>query len=538
MKKLNLGTGILIGILLTATLIAIMYLGAQIAGLPFAPFDLFDWMTRVLPGPVITFGIDRMIATMVAIGLDVADTAKTAEQTMAVLQFFALGVVVATLFFVLMKARGVKADRSAGVTLGALFGLPMIALSIAVGQSTLNPGLRILWLAVLFVAWGLAVSWSYNRLFPVAPAMADNAVEKLDRRQFVVRLGVATATITVVGAGLGALLARNEQRQAEAALADSTAHNAEGTSTMPFPNANDPVAPVPGTRPEYTPVKNHYKVFLRTEPTVIDGATWSLPITGMVDNPLMLKLDDIRKYESRDQYVTLSCISGNVGTTLIGTTQWTGVSVQKVLADAKVRPTARYLVITSGDGFYESVDLAAIAADERIMFCYAWDGNTLPVDHGFPLRIWLPDHFGMKQPKWITGIEVTDQYKKGYWVDRGWNEVAQVKTTSVIDTVAVDAIITNGDKKLVPIGGMAFAGARGIAKVEVRVDGGPWQPAQLRTPLSDTTWVLWRYEWPFAAGSHNFEVHCVAKDGKAQIETVATPHPDGATGIHHKTAKL
>ncbi len=538
MKRLNLGIGILIGIFLTASLIALMYLGAQLAGLPFAPFDLFDWMTRVLPGPVITFGIDRMIATMLLLGFDVADTAKTAEQSMAILQFFALGVFIVTLFFMMMRVRRAKADRSAGLTLGALFGLPMIALSIAVGQSTLNPALRILWLVILFLGWGLAVSWSYNRLFPVAPAASDNAVERIDRRQFVIRLGVTTATITVVGAGLGAFLARNEQRRSEAALASSTAHNAEGTSTMPFPNANDPVAPVPGTRPEYTPVKNHYKVFLRTEPTVIDGATWSLPITGLVDHPLMLKMADIRKYESRDQYVTLSCISGNVGTTLIGTTQWTGVSLQKILADAKVRPGARYLQVTCGDGFYESLDLAAIAADERIMLCYAWDGNTLPVDHGFPVRVWLPDHFGMKQPKWITGMELTDQHKKGYWVDRGWNEVAQVKTTSVIDTVAVDAMMTNGNQKLVPVGGMAFAGTRGISKVEVRVDGGPWQPAQLRKPLSDTTWVLWRYEWPFAAGQHNFEVRCVAKDGKPQIETVASPHPDGATGIHHKAAKL
>lgn len=539
MKKLNVGSGIFVGVLLTAALIALMYLGAQLLGLPFAPFDLFDWMTRILPGSVVTFGIDQMIGAMLAIGLDVADTAKTAEQTMAVVQFLVIGVGAATLFFVFMTLRHAKADHTAGLMLGALFGLPIITLSLAIGQSTLNPALRILWLIVLFVGWGLAVSWAYRRLFPPVSTAADATVETIDRRQFVMRLGVTTATVTVVGAGLGAFLAQNEERRSAAALASSTAHNAEGTNPSPFPNANDPVMAVPGTRPEYTPVKNHYKVFLRTEPTVIDGATWTLPITGMVDHPLMLTLDDLRKkYESRDQYVTLSCISGNVGTTLIGTTQWTGVSLQKILADAKVRPGARYLYITSGDGFYESVDLAAIMADERIMLCYAWDGNTLPVDHGFPLRIWLPDHFGMKQPKWITGIEVTDKYKKGYWVERSWNEVAQVKTTAVIDTVAVKALIQNGNQKLVPVGGIAFAGARGISKVEVRVDGGAWQMAQLRQPLADTTWVIWRYEWPFTAGHHTFEVRCAERDGTPQIETVAPNHPNGATGIHHKVADL
>jgi DMSO/TMAO reductase YedYZ molybdopterin-dependent catalytic subunit len=130
--------------------------------------------------------------------------------------------------------------------------------------------------------------------------------------------------------------------------------------------------PAPGTRPEYTPIKDHYKVFIRTEPTVIDGSTWVLPITGLVDNPLMLTLDDLKNNcQPRDQYVTLSCISGRIGTSLISTTQWTRVSVQDILADLQVQPEARYLYITSGDGFYETVDLELIGADERIMLCYA-----------------------------------------------------------------------------------------------------------------------------------------------------------------------
>lgn len=539
MKKLNLGVGILVGVLLTAALMGIMLLAAQLLNLPFVPFDLFDWMTRVLPGPLITFGIDQMIAALQLIGFNVADTAKTAEQTMANLQFFALGVVAVTAFFVFMSVRNAKADFMAGLVFGALFGLPIITLSIAIEQSTLSPALRILWLAILFLGWGVIVSWVYKRLVPGVP-VTDAAVEKLDRRRFMVRLGLTTATITVVGVGLGEILAQREERQATAALADSTAHKTEGSAAaVSFPNNNDTVMPAPGTRPEYTPIKDHYRVFIRTQPTVIDGATWTLPITGLVEHPLMLTLDDLRKkYPARDQYVTISCISGTIRGDLMGTTQWTGVSLQKILADAKVQPNARYLHITSGDGFYESVDLATIMADERIMLCYAWDGNVLPVDHGFPLRIWLPDHYGMKQPKWITGIEVTDKYKKGYWVERSWSEIAQMKAISVVDTVAVNGVRQNGNQKLVPVGGIAFAGARGISKVEVRVDGGPWQAAQLRKPLSDTTWVIWRYEWPFAAGHHTFEVRCAERDGTPQIETVSPSHPNGATGIHRREANL
>ena len=137
----------------------------------------------------------------------------------------------------------------------------------------------------------------------------------------------------------------------------------------------------------------------------------------------------------------------------------------------------------------------------------------------------------MKQPKWITSIEVTDTYQEGYWVERNWDAVAQVKTTSVIDTVAVEAIIDDSDQQLVPIGGIAYSGDRGISKVEVRVDGGPWQEAQLRSPLSEKTWVIWRYEWPFAAGDHTFEVRCAEGDGTPQIEVSSPARPDGSSGI-------
>jgi DMSO/TMAO reductase YedYZ molybdopterin-dependent catalytic subunit len=538
MKKLRLGTGALVGALLTAPLIGVMYLAYRLVGLPFVPFDLFDWLTRVLPGPLITFGIDLMIDTMLLLGASVADIAKTAEQIMAVLQFFVGGILAGLVFFGVMSARKIKADPIAGIVMAALFGLPLIAISIAFGQSTIHPLLRILWLALLFLAWGLALSWAYRRLTPVeAEALVGEedvpAVERVSRRQFLIRLGAASAAITVVGAGLGTLVAGTQGRRREAALDESIAHTSETSEELPFPNSNDPVMPAPGTRPEYTPLKDHYKVFIRTEPTVIDGSTWTLPIMGLVDKPLTLTLDDIKNnYESRDQYVTLSCISGRIGTSLIGTTQWTGVSLQDVLADAQVRPEARFLHITSGDGFYETVDLDLIAADRRIMLCYAWDGQDLSVEHGYPLRIWIPDLYGMKQPRWITGVEVTDEYTEGYWVERNWDEVAQVKTTSVIDTVAVNAVVEDGDQTLVPVGGIAFSGDRGISKVEVRVDGGPWAEAELRSPLSDTTWVIWHFEWPFEEGEHTFEVRCAEADGTPQIEETRSNRPSGATGLH------
>jgi DMSO/TMAO reductase YedYZ molybdopterin-dependent catalytic subunit len=544
MKTQLLATGALVGGMLTAALMGLMYLGEQIAGLPFAPFDLFNWIARMLPGPVITFGIDLMIDTMLLLGINVADSAKLAEQIMAVMIFLILGMLTGAIFYFIISVRHIKTDILAGLVMGALFGLPIVAISAGLGEAKVNAFISFAWLLVLFLAWGLTLGWSYRRLYQVEyvsdmPAEDIRKAEKINRRQFLIMLGGATAVITVAGTGIGALLASTEKRRQQQAQADSMAHQTEGPLGKPFPNANDPVVPAPGTRPEYTPLKDHYKVFIELEPTEIDGASWQLPVIGLVDNPLMLTLDNLRNnYEPRNQYVTLTCISGRVGTSLIGTTYWTGASLQEVLRDAQVKDEAHYLVITSGDGFYETIDLDLIASDERIMLTYDWDGNPLPVDHGFPLRVWLPDRYGMKQPKWITGMELVDEYQEGYWVERGWDEIAQVKTTSVIDTVAVDALIEQGDQTLVPIGGIAFSGDRGISSVEVRADGGSWQEAQLRAPLSETTWVIWRYEWPFEEGSHTFEVRCAEGDGTPQIEETRKSRPSGATGIHSEEVNV
>jgi DMSO/TMAO reductase YedYZ molybdopterin-dependent catalytic subunit len=543
MIKPKIGTGLLVSALLTAPLIALMYLGNQLLGLAFAPFALFNWIARVLPGDVVTFGIDLMIDTLRLLGLNVADTAKTAEQLLAVLTFFLGGVIIGALFFLVTNQRDLPPGKVDGLIAGGLFGLPVIAISTAGAGSNLHPLINILWFLILFATWGLTLSWSDRRLWVEEPPIPEEAesgaevdaaqVQRLSRRQFLITLGAASAAITVAGTGLAAILDKTGSELGTAEGGADSTHSADETTNKQLPNQDDPVMPAPGTRPEYTPLKDHYKVFIELEPTSIETSTWKLPITGLVANPMMLTLDELRQnYPVQDQYVTMSCISGRVGTSLIGTTQWTGVSVQDVLADAGVQPEARFLLISSGDGFHETVDLQLIASDPRIMFCYDWDGNPLPDDHGSPLRIWIPDLYGMKQPKWITSVEVSDTYQEGYWVKRNWDETAQVKTTSVIDSVAVNAIYEGRDGQIVPIGGIAFSGDRGISKVELSVDGGAWQEAELRSPLSGTTWVIWRYDWPFQSGEHTFEVLCHEGDGTPQIAKESKSRPAGATGIH------
>ena len=213
--------------------------------------------------------------------------------------------------------------------------------------------------------------------------------------------------------------------------------------------------------------------------------------------------------------------------------------MQKLLPKLALKADATHLKISSADEFYEVVPLEIIRSDERVMLVYAWDGVPLPAGHGFPLRIYVPDVYGMKQPKWIESIEAIDHWEPGYWVVRGWDKIAQMKATSVIDTVAADAIISGGNgRKLVPIGGIAHAGARGISKVELQIDNGTWQKAELRTPLSGLTWVIWRYNWPFESGEHTFVVRCWDGSDTPQIVTPAPPDPSGATGLYRKTKSL
>jgi DMSO/TMAO reductase YedYZ molybdopterin-dependent catalytic subunit len=492
----------------------------------------------VLPGRLVTFGIDSMISLLELVGLDVADTAKTAERATAVLAFVALGTVAGALFFAVFAGRRARPGTAARLVTGALVGLPVVAISLTLGGARERPVVSVLWLGAVFLGWGAALAWGFRRTVPAAAAGAagEASVERLDRRRFLVRLGAASAVVTVAGAGLARLLSSSEGGGGRTAGgAARPTHTGRG---KPLPNLDDPVVPAPGTRPEYTPLEDHYSVYIRTEPSQVDGESWRLEVAGLVERPLRLSLDEFRgRYPARDQFVTISCISGRVGTGL-GTTLWTGARLQEVLDDAGLAEGARWLHVRSADGYYETVDLELVRSEPRMLLCYDWDGRPLPAEHGFPLRIWIPDRYGMKQPKWIESIEVSDSYVPGYWVERGWDKVARVKATSVIDTVAVDAAHRDEGGLVVPVGGIAFAGVRGISKVEVRVNGGEWHQARLRAPLSETTWVIWRYDWPFDDGEHTLEVRCFEGDGTPQIADKQSNRPSGASGLHHKTVEV
>jgi DMSO/TMAO reductase YedYZ molybdopterin-dependent catalytic subunit len=519
--KTGFGIGLLVGLLLAAPLVSILYLLHTAAGTPFLPFDFFDGLVRILPGAVVTFGIDSMVRLLMFLGLDLSGSSKTMEQIQAIAIFLGAAAITSGIFFAVLRDRDSRAIVPLGIILGIAIALPMAALA---GSPV--------WTAIALTAWGVAVSGVRDRIAQLSPAevtsstrprleVSSSSLTSIDRRHFLINVGGATASITVIGA------------VAAAALRTSTSEPVvHATSEVILPDRPGAVEPVPGTRPEYSPVADHYRIDINLRLMKIDGETWRLPISGLVERTLSLTLGDFQNFrEQQHLFVTLACISNPLGGNLIGTTRWSGVSVQRVLREAGVREQAHFLKLTAKDGFYETLPLDLINSDERVMFTYLWDGKPLTTEHGFPLRIYIPDRYGMKQPKWITKAELIEKDEPGYWVVRGWDKTARMKATSVIDTVAVESMIQTDGQMLVPIGGMSHAGARGISRVEVQVDDGAWMPAELRTPLSDLTWVLWRYDWPFQPGRHVFRVRCFDGTGIAQIEVPQEPHPSGASGI-------
>ncbi|GAB1422491.1 hypothetical protein MASR2M15_27250 [Anaerolineales bacterium] len=538
-NKLSLFYALLLSAATAAPLMAMLYLADRFFGLAFLPFDFFDWLARMLPGSLLTFGIDSMVDTIIAFNLgETSSAAKTAEQLLGLVSFFIVITLIGGIVIYILSRLEEKQRIVAGMVMGAIAVIPLVLISHEVNQSsTVDPLLNSIWFMALFAVWGWVLAWVVNATL-IAPETAQTEAEMgLDRRQFIIRLGSASAVLTIAGAGLGALLGSGSNDPVEIVV-DTTTDTMSDTAQN-LPNKSAILKPAAGTRPEYTPLDQHYRIDISARPPVIEPETWRLKINGLVENLTELSLAELQSdFESVDQFVTLSCISNRLGGDLISTTKWTGIPFSKIMTLVKPEAEAGAVLIRGADGFDEFVRLETLTSDDRIMLVYAWDDQPLKQKHGFPLRIYIPNLYGMKQPKWIESMEFVSEWGEGFWVRRGWDKDATINATSVIDTVAVDSIYKQDDQYVVPIGGIAYAGPRGIKSVELRVDQGEWQTAALRQPISDTTWVIWRFDWPFTGGNHNFEVRCTEGDGTLQSEVARGTRPSGATGIDSMESRL
>lgn len=534
MKHPSFRLGLFLGGLTSLPMMALLYLGEQIARLPFVPYDLFDWLARVLPGDVIVLAINTIVEIISLFNLgSTSESAKTIEQAIAITLFIIIGIFLGGVITWQIR-RDTRSGRSGGWLAGlVLFTLTALIVSQVVSLWLLD----IVWLGIIFIGWGgalgIILSWE--------PAAELDEASRAVRRQMLIKLVGGSAGLAISAWGLGRLFSGNSgpvgasQPLSEESnpLPDPIGDNVDPETAAVLENR---IASAPGTRPELTSNEDFYRIDINTRPPIIERDNWALIVDGLFDNPKPLNLDDIMAYPSYTQPVTMACISNRVGGDLIGTSNWTGPRLRDVLADLGIQDGAMYLQVEAIDGFYETVSMMDMI-DPRTLLVYGMNGETLPVEHGFPLRIYIPDRYGMKQPKWITRMTAMAEDVDGYWVARGWSKEARPQIVSVIDTVNVDEPTADG---LIPIGGIAWAGDRGIEKVELQFDeGGNWVEAELRTPpLSPLTWTQWRYDWAAESGRYLIRVRATDGTGALQIEEEHGTRPNGATGYHSKRVRV
>jgi len=466
----------------TATLAA-MYVAALLTGIRPLPDVLSQPVLAVMPGPVFGFLIDRLqhlgkvleeaglvVGIVVALAvLGAAYAAVNARRHIPHLALVAAGVGWVVLCLVVLPLAG---DGLLGLNEG--------------------PTTPLVW-AVLFLIYGV--------LLEAVAAPAPSAVD-VGRR----RLPLALAGIGVVI--LGIRLLPGWYRTV----------------------AGAPEAGLSGPSPELTPVGNFYVVSKNFSDPAVATQGWSLLVQGLVDSPLRLSYQDLRALPAQTDYITLECVSNNIGGPQISTGQFTGVPLKDLLVKAGIRASAQAVLFRARDGYEESIPLSLVTGGPDVMVAYDLDGAPLPQAHGFPARILIPGHYGMKGPKWLDSIEAVPAVVNGYWENQGWNRDAVVKTMSRIDVPADGAIL----RAPVTVAGVAFAGARGIARVEVSTDGGrTWADAELKPPLSALAWTLWSHAWTGATESQ-YTVQVRATDLAGQVQTADSrpSYPDGASGYH------
>ncbi|MEU8374319.1 molybdopterin-dependent oxidoreductase [Micromonospora sp. NPDC048894] len=351
------------------------------------------------------------------------------------------------------------------------------------------------------------------------------------RRRFLRGAGLLAGAATVVGLGGHWLAGRRGVSAAREAVA------------LPTPSAAAPTVPAGADlslaqlAPYTTPNGGFYRIDTALVVPQVDPETWRLRIHGRVRKPIELTFAELLARPMVERYVTLACVSNEVGGDLIGNARWLGVPIRELLDEAEPEEGADQVVGRSVDGWTCGTPTAVLRDGRDALLAVGMNGEPLPVEHGFPVRMVVPGLYGyVSACKWVTELELTSFADfDAYWVPRGWSAQGPVKTQSRIDTPRPRNRLTAGE---VVVAGVAWAQHRGIARVEVRVDGGAWQEATLAPAVSVDTWVQWSWRWPATPGEHTLQVRATDRDGETQTPLAAPVAPDGATGWHSVTVTV
>jgi DMSO/TMAO reductase YedYZ molybdopterin-dependent catalytic subunit len=478
---------------------------------PFPSLGLAQRFLRWVPGPVAVFFIERM-----------GHWALRAFAT----GFTVGGILVGGLAGIAVGRQTGARRAPAAWLAGALLGLlALFGFRSQPGGPSL--GLYGLLVGVAAVAYAATLRGALDRLDrdPVPPPARGLG---RTRREFLRALAGSGALLAVglgisrVTGGLGDRGGRPLVRPPWASLRRAPAPAADSDAAF---------SAIKGLTAEVTPNHLHYTVDESIIDPDVDADSWELVIDGLVAQPLHLRYADLLAMPAVEQYVTLQCVSNDVGGDLVSTAKWTGVPLADVLARAGGPSKQAVRVAFHAVGGYSDSLPVAKALDRATLVAYGMNGTSLPRPHGYPVRIIAPGIYGMKNVKWLQRIEVVDYEYLGYWQrSDGWDNVATIKTASRID-VPTELAVVRGPAT---VAGLAWAGDRGIERVEVSLDGGrTWQPALLRRELARAAWRQWRLPWrPAKAGKVLLKVRATDGSGALQTAAEAQPHPSGASGYH------
>ena len=298
---------------------------------------------------------------------------------------------------------------------------------------------------------------------------------------------------------------------------------------------------MPSLRPStlITPNSDFY-ILQIGDPAVLDAANWRLAITGLIEKRMPpLRLADITAMESVTAMRTLKCIGDPIGTEQMSNAVWKGVRLRDLLEKVSPKPEAKVVVFRCADGYHTAIPLEKAMRDETLL-AYEMNGVPLPTEHGFPVRLLNPGHYGTKNPKWIVNIQLAAAHES-YWEKRGWDPIASVKLATMIGTPSEGEAIPGG--KTYTVSGAAFDAGNhgGIKKVEVSLDyGQTWEAAEIWAKDTPLAWVLWKWDWQVPENADPVEIYAraTAHNGVVQDEIGIDIEPVGATGYHTVDAEV
>ena len=502
-----------------------LFAGAVAAAVALATGELLAGLLPGAPSPLIAVGQLLIDLQPPGIKQPVVELLGTADKA-------AFQILIVVVVLLIGAGLGRLAVRRPGWSSAAFIGFAVFGFVAALGDPSVNPALAAVAAAAVAIAgiWSLAALLTAARLAidvhaePGAVAMPD-----WSRRELLIRGGALTVGSIFAGAFGRSLLQRSSVPAGVGELPGATA-------APDIPVGAE--LPVDGISSLLTPNDEFYKVDTALLPPNVDRGTWRLRIHGMVDREVELDFDELAALGLFEQYVTIACVSNNIGGDLIGNAKWTGVRLRDVLALAGVQAGATQLVGRSVDGWTAGMPTAWIMDPAREpMVAIGMNGEPLPQAHGFPARLIVPGLYGyVSATKWLTELELTTlEAFDAYWVPLGWAKEAPVLTQSRIDVPRNRAHLATGET--VTIAGVAWAMDRGIRAVEVAVDAdangeGDWRPATLSTPISNATWVQWQTTWQAVKGEHSISVRTTDATGEVQTAQRTRPDPDGARGHH------